>query len=134
MARETEHLYSDIIKELNFIRRHTKGMDFAAYSNNELVKHAVERALLTISEAVRALPSDHLKTESEIPWTSIKGIGNPLRHEYHRIADKIIWDTVEFHIPPLAKAIKRMARLEVPTRNQKTKTVTDTKNRKPKRK
>lgn len=48
-------------------------------------------------------------TEPEIPWKQIRGIGNVLRHEYHRIADPIVWAVVTDNLPALRKAIERIA-------------------------
>jgi uncharacterized protein with HEPN domain len=37
---------------------------------------------------------------------SIGGIGNVLRHEYHTISDKIIWDVVALELPTLKVAVE----------------------------
>ena len=34
------------------------------------------------------------------------GIGNVLRHEYHDISDRVIWNVVQEHLPPLKLAIE----------------------------
>ncbi|MFK3692306.1 HepT-like ribonuclease domain-containing protein [Agrobacterium tumefaciens] len=34
------------------------------------------------------------------------GIGNILRHEYHKIADDIIWAVVTDHVAPLRIAVE----------------------------
>lgn len=121
MARDTAHLYKDILAELSFIAKATKGLTFKSYARDALVKRAVERSLLTISEAVRALPAAHTSTQPDIPWKQIKGIGNVLRHEYFRVADSIIWNTVQEHMPPLTIAIKAMAKLDAaPKRKTKS--------------
>jgi uncharacterized protein with HEPN domain len=33
------------------------------------------------------------------------GIGNVLRHEYHRVSDTLIWNVVQDYLPPLRAAI-----------------------------
>ena len=33
------------------------------------------------------------------------GIGNVLRHEYHRISDIVIWNVVQQHLPALKVAV-----------------------------
>ncbi|MGG2475869.1 HepT-like ribonuclease domain-containing protein, partial [Rhizobium sp. BR5] len=32
------------------------------------------------------------------PWKQIRGIGNILRHEYHKIADDVVWAVVTEHV------------------------------------
>jgi uncharacterized protein with HEPN domain len=60
----------------------------------------------------RSQPSnpDELKAKRpEIEWRSIASIGNFLRHEYHTISDKVIWDVVQVDLPPLKIAIDAIA-------------------------
>jgi uncharacterized protein with HEPN domain len=38
-------------------------------------------------------------------WKGFRGMGNFLRHQYHKIDDKIVWDTVKDELPPLKAAI-----------------------------
>jgi len=43
-----------------------------------------------VSEAARRIPPELQTTQPQIPWAQIKGVGNVLRHEYHRISDTVI--------------------------------------------
>jgi hypothetical protein len=36
-----------------------------------------------------------------VDWKGFRGMGNILRHGYHRIDDKIVWDTVKDELPPV---------------------------------
>jgi uncharacterized protein with HEPN domain len=45
---------------------------------------------------------------SDAPWADIIAIGNPLRHEYHRIDDKVLWETATADLPKLHLIILRM--------------------------
>jgi uncharacterized protein with HEPN domain len=38
------------------------------------------------------------------------GIGNVLRHEYHDISDRVIWNVVQQHLPPLKAAVEALSR------------------------
>ena len=69
----------------------------------------VQRANEIISEASRRLPDELKLTRPEIEWRSIAGIGNVLRHEYHTISDKVIWDVVQAELPLLKTAIEAIA-------------------------
>jgi uncharacterized protein with HEPN domain len=44
----------------------------------------------------------------DAPWADIIAIGNPLRHEYHRIDDKVLWETATVDLPKLRPIILRM--------------------------
>jgi len=67
----------------------------------------IERAIEILSEASRHLPDDLLATEPGIPWKRVRGVGNVLRHEYHRIAAEVIWDVAVSDLPPLKAALIR---------------------------
>jgi len=75
------------------------------YRADWLMRHAVERAIEIISEAARRIPTDLQMTQSQVPWSQIMGIGNVLRHEYHRVSDTLIWNVVQDHLQPLKAAI-----------------------------
>jgi uncharacterized protein with HEPN domain len=38
----------------------------------------------------------------------IAGIGNVLRHEYHRVEPAIVWNIMEGHLPVLAVAVRSL--------------------------
>jgi uncharacterized protein with HEPN domain len=40
-------------------------------------------------------------------WEGFRGMGNILRHAYHRIDDQIVWDTVKDELPPMRVAVLR---------------------------
>jgi len=80
-------------------------MNRDAFLKDRKTRSAVERELLTISEActkIRELEnaSDLAQTERlevrfpKIPWQQIRGLGSILRHEYGRVDAEIIWNTV----------------------------------------
>jgi uncharacterized protein with HEPN domain len=45
----------------------------------------------------------------DVPWKQIRGIDNILRHEYHKIADDVIWVVIVEHIAPLKAAVEAIA-------------------------
>ena len=95
----------DMLDAIHGIEAATSGKSFADYSADWLLRRGVERGIEIISEASRRLPDSVTDTHPEIPWKQIRGVGNLLRHEYHTIADKIIWAVVTDHIGPLKAAV-----------------------------
>jgi uncharacterized protein with HEPN domain len=67
-------------------------MGFETYRESYGLRRITERAIQIVSEAARALPEGLRARYPEAPWVDIIGIGNPLRHEYHRIDDKVLWE------------------------------------------
>jgi uncharacterized protein with HEPN domain len=72
----------------------------------------LQRAIEIIPEATRRLPDELKATQPEIDWRSIAGIGNVLRHEYHTISNKVIWDVAQADLPGLKSAIEAIAAIE----------------------
>ncbi|PKO05755.1 MAG: hypothetical protein CVU41_10035 [Chloroflexi bacterium HGW-Chloroflexi-3] len=69
---------------------------------------AVAFELSTIGEAVRALSMEIKENFPEIPWGKIQGIRNVLIHEYFRLDEKIIWQTVQIDIPNLKRLLENI--------------------------
>lgn len=80
-------------------------MDF---ETDWLLRHGVQRGIEIISEASRHLPSALIATQPGIAWDQVRGIGSILRHEYHKISDRVIWAVVVEKLPPLKVAIGEM--------------------------
>ena len=70
-----------------------------------LLRHGIQRGIEIISEAARRVPSETQAPQPQIPWAQIIGIGNVLRHEYHRISDTVIWNVVQNYLAPLRAAV-----------------------------
>jgi uncharacterized protein with HEPN domain len=87
------------------IEQGMRGKTLADFSTDWLLRHGVQRGIKIISEAVRRIPPDLQARQPNIPWAQIMGIGNVLRHEYHRVSDTLIWNVVQEYLPPLRAAI-----------------------------
>jgi uncharacterized protein with HEPN domain len=94
--------------EIEGVAAAVKGLSFEHYRTSYVHRRTVERAAQIISEAARALPRDLLARHGEVPWTSIIGIGNILRHEYQRLDDAQLWEIATVHLPALEPVIERM--------------------------
>ena len=109
MARKLKPVLAEIIETIDGVMAATDGKSLDDFKADWLLRLATQRALEIISEASRHLPDDLIASEPDIPWKQIRGIGNILRHEYHRIADDIIWAVVAQHLRSLRDAAVRLA-------------------------
>jgi uncharacterized protein with HEPN domain len=94
-----------ILEAIDGIDAATGGKTREDYGADWLIRHGVQRGIEIISEAARRIPPELQATQPHIPWAQIMGIGNVLRHEYHRISDTVIWNVVQDHLPPLRAAV-----------------------------
>lgn len=105
-SRKVELVFAEIPDAIDGIQRVTAGKTFAEFESSWLLRLATQRALEIISEATRHIPDEVLAPYADIPWKRIRGIGNVLRHEYHRVADDAVWVVVVENLEPLKKAIE----------------------------
>jgi len=105
MARKIAPVLADILDAIEIVEQATVGKTFEQFKDDRLLSLGVQRAIEIISEATRHVPDELLATCPEIPWRKIRGVGSVLRHEYHRIADEVIWAVVVRDLAPLKAAI-----------------------------
>jgi len=72
--------------------------DFAA---DLPLRLAVERALEIICEASYRLPENIKARETRIDWKRMVDFGNLLRHAYHRVDPKLVFEIASRDLPPL---------------------------------
>jgi uncharacterized protein with HEPN domain len=97
----------DMLEAIDGIRRATADKSFEEFQRDWLLRKGTERGIEIISEASCHLPED-LKAMHPYPrWRHVAGIGNILRHEYHRVEDKIVWTAVQMSCPVSRSALKR---------------------------
>ena len=94
--------------EIESLLQELAGLRFETYRESYALRRITERAIQIVSEAARALPDELRARYAEAPWADIIGIGNPLRHEYRRIDDKVLWETATADLPKLQPIIQRM--------------------------
>jgi uncharacterized protein with HEPN domain len=106
-SRRPARRFTDIIDNIDAIKSHIGDLDEQAFVGNRLVIDAVERCLSRISEAAVKLGDDAARLTPEIPWRSIRGLGNQLRHAYDVIEAAVVWEIVIDDLPTLRVACER---------------------------
>ena len=106
MARSPLVALSDILSAIDLAREAALDISFDAFKSDRIRRAATERALLTISEAVRHLPDDIIARNPTLQWADMKGIGNRIRHEYWIVDAKIVWEVVQHDLDDLAAVAK----------------------------
>jgi uncharacterized protein with HEPN domain len=89
---------------MDFIR----GVPYARFCNDKLVRYAVERRIEVIGEAARHVSDSFKMVHPEIPWRGIIGQRNILAHEYGEILLERIWRTATESIPGLAEMLDQL--------------------------
>lgn len=95
----------DILDAINQIEiERAKGR--AAFASSPLIQVWMVHHLMIIGEAVRSIDMGIRQRYPSVPWRQISGMRNFLVHDYFRINQEIVWETVEKHIPPLKDEIQ----------------------------
>ena len=103
--RNAQTHFEDILQSIDHIEEFLAGIDFEGYREDRKTRSAVERELQIITEAAIRL-GDEAETLCPGPdWKGFRGMGNILRHVYHRVDDQIVWNTVKEELAPMRTAI-----------------------------
>ena len=109
MTRVASPAIHDILKTIERVQSKTAGRTFAEFEADWEFRFVIQRAIEIISEATRRIPDEFKAMRPEIRWSSIAGIGNVLRHEYHTVSNKVVWDVVQAELVPLKAPIEAIA-------------------------
>jgi uncharacterized protein with HEPN domain len=106
----------DIADNCQFILEATSGASKSDFDNDRQMRHAVERSLSIIGEALHRLERTDPETVARIGnYRSAIGLRNRLAHEYDDIDNDIVWDVIENSLPTMkreADALVREAEIE----------------------
>lgn len=83
------------------------GLSFHDFSNNKMVRYAIERQILVIGEAANHLSEEFINNSANIPWRRIIGMRNIIAHEYGEILVERIWITAKDHIEDLLNNVNQ---------------------------
>ncbi|MGA7857192.1 MAG: HepT-like ribonuclease domain-containing protein [Terracidiphilus sp.] len=106
--RDNQTHFRDILESIEHIEMFLEEMDFEAYQADAKTKSAVERQMQIITEAAYRLGDEAVSLCPGPDWEGLRGMGNILRHAYHRVDDKIVWDTVRDELPPIKDAVLKV--------------------------
>jgi uncharacterized protein with HEPN domain len=97
----TKDALTEIVRTIELARGFVSGATLESFSADTRTVFAITRCLEIISEASRKLPTELKKRYPDIPWNDIAGAGNVYRHDYDKVIDRFLWDTVQNELEPL---------------------------------
>lgn len=103
-----KYLY-DALKAAESITVFIKGQSFQEYSNNLLLRSAVERQFEVLGEAFNKLDASFPEYRQTYPDIGkIIGMRNRIIHGYDSVDHAIIWDATRSHLPALLSWLKQL--------------------------
>jgi len=107
MQQKARDSLLDVLNAGNAILAFTRGATLAQYSENLLLRSAVERQFMIVGEAfVRLRDMDEIWLERIPDARRIIGFRNVLVHGYDTIADDRVWDAIQTNIPLLLRDVE----------------------------
>jgi uncharacterized protein with HEPN domain len=107
MSNKINKFLYDIKLSIEKIENYVQNKDIDAYSNDGMLKDAVERNFLIIGEAMNHI----IKINPNIKITStieIIGMRNRIVHGYDMVSNVAVWDAIQNHIPILKQEINKL--------------------------
>jgi uncharacterized protein with HEPN domain len=83
-----------------------RGKSRADVDDDRLLELALVRLLEVIGEAASRVPDEDRTRYTGIPWPQIVGLRNRLIHGYDAVDMDILWQIIEYDLPPLIAALE----------------------------
>jgi uncharacterized protein with HEPN domain len=99
---------NDILSCIDNIQIFTFGMNSDEFYNDAKTIRAVAFELITMGEAARAVPHMIQQQYPDIPWSKMQDIRNVIVHEYYRMDEEIIWETIRDDLPLLKIQLEQL--------------------------
>jgi len=80
---------------------HRFGEDYSVFKQDFVYKNATALCVLQIGELTTHLTNYFKQSYTGIPWTQIKALRNVVAHNYGKIDDESLWETITSDIPQL---------------------------------
>jgi uncharacterized protein with HEPN domain len=101
-------LLYDILESTEKIENYVSGINFQSFSENSLIRDAVERNIEIIGEAVVKLPEEFKSSHNSIQRHKPVGMHNRLIHGYFAVDIPMLWNTITKILPDFKTEIGKL--------------------------
>lgn len=84
---------------------------------DHVLELALTRLLEIVGEAANRVSEEMQQQHPDIPWRQIIGLRHRLIHGYDAVDLDILWDIVQYDLPPLIAALEEILRTKPRTTN-----------------
>jgi uncharacterized protein with HEPN domain len=98
--KDDEYFISRIIDDIDYIMSILDGIEFDAFSNNQMMSDSTVFRLIQISENSRGI-SEEARNSVEFDWYKVSGMRNRLVHDYGNVDYRVVYKTARNDLPQL---------------------------------
>jgi len=99
-----QHMLDHALEAVEMVR----GKQPADLQNDRMLQHALARLVEIVGEASTRVSEEGRKRHPSIPWQETRGMRNRLVHGYDKIDLPILWNTIEYDLPPLIAELRQI--------------------------
>ena len=96
--------YCDDIEKLEY----RFGNEYESYETDFAYQYAASMCIIQIGELTAQLSDEFKNNFSNVPWRLIKDMRNLFAHDYARVDNEIVWNTLQSNIPELEKECEKI--------------------------
>lgn len=98
----------DMLDAAKAVRQFVAGKTFKNYTDDRMLRGAVERHVEIIGEAASRVSQAFREEHPEIQWRGIINQRHVLAHEYGEIKHELMWKVTVDHIPKLIGSLEHL--------------------------
>lgn len=97
-----------IQKAISLLFKFIEGVIFSDFAENEMMKAAIIRQFEIIGEAASNISEETKSKFPSIEWQQMKRFRNLLIHEYFRVDETQVWQTIKEDLPSLENNVNTL--------------------------
>ena len=113
-SREWPLRVQDILDAITRIQRSTVGMSFEDFRGiEEIILQGILYNFIIIGEASVNVDDGIKSRYPQIPWRLMGDMRNVMAHEYFQVNQRLVWNTIQNHLPPLVPLLEELLAQEM---------------------
>lgn len=109
-VRDKERLLH-MLEAIKNIKEFTHEISREQLFHDKMRYFAVVKNVEIIGEAANMLTVDFRTVHTELPWKAIIGMRNVIVHDYIKIHEDLLWDTIQNDIPVLEEQLNKYLKI-----------------------
>ena len=98
----------DILEAIEEIQQYTAGMSLEKFQADRKTLKAVMADFAILGEAAGHIPASLTEQYPDVPWAILRAMRNRMVHVYFSVSPLILWDTIQYDLPPLVTSIRQL--------------------------